>query len=300
MLAGLPSGRQGDPMKIRLLAAIVLSLTLGAVAWAQDANPSGQNSGMAPGGGYGQRGGRGFRGGAMMGFGRGVTGTVTAVAPDHYTVNSFEGQTYTVNFSSNTRIFKQRARMRRGGGMRGGGGGTDQGMGQGSDQGEGQGMGQGMDQGMGQGRGYMRGNPPQQIKSTDIKVGDAITAMGQLDASAKSIGATNIVLMDPERAQEMQQMEANFGKTWLTGRVTAIDGVKVTLMGPDNAAHAFVANENTDFRERRNPIALTDIHVGDMLRVDGAIQNGAFTAASVNVMGRPGATPRLPRSAPPQ
>lgn len=282
-------------MKFRLLSAIVLALALGAVAWAQDRNPSGQdssqdsgqNSGMAPGGGYGQRGGRGFGRGGMMGFSRNVSGTVTAVAADHYTVHTFTGQTYTVNFSSNTRIFKQRARRHRGGGMRGGGMGEDQ------DQG-------GMDQGMGQGRGYMRHNPPEQIKSTDIKVGDAIAAMGQIDASTQSIGAVAIVLMDPERAKEMEQMEANFGKTWLMGRVTAIDGVKITLMGPDNAAHTFVANENTDFRERRNPIALTDIHVGDMVRVDGSIQNGAFTAASVNVMQMPRQMPRFPRNGPPQ
>ena len=48
------------------------------------------------------------------------------------------------------------------------------------------------------------------------------------------------------------------------GKVTAIDGVKVTLMGSiDNAAHSFVADENTTFRKRRDPVTLADIQVGD-------------------------------------
>ena len=55
----------------------------------------------------------------------------------------------------------------------------------------------------------------------------------------------------------MREMEANYGKTWLMGRVTAINEVKVTLQGgPDNAVHTFIADENTTFRKRRDPITL--------------------------------------------
>jgi hypothetical protein len=129
-------------MKIRLLLAFVIGLALGAPAWAQDANPappagqnSGQNSGMMNSGrGYGRRG--------MMGAG--VMGTVTETAAGHYTIKTFTGETCTVRFNDNTRIFKQRAAMG----------------------GEGGGMGMG-------------GNPPEQIKPTDIKVGDAIESPGR-------------------------------------------------------------------------------------------------------------------------
>jgi hypothetical protein len=160
-------------------------------------------------------------------------GTVTEVAADHYTVKTETGETYIVHFSANTRILKQPARpaakarrSARGGegGERGSGGG---------------------------------GNPPTPIKSTDIKVGDAIAAMGEVDATAKSVGATMVMQIDPERAKQMREMQANYGKTWLMGKVTAIDGVKVTLMGAvDNTQHAFVADENTTFRKRRDPITL--------------------------------------------
>jgi hypothetical protein len=259
-------------MKIRLFSAIVLVLSLGAAAYAQDANPAppaGQDSG---GRGYGQRGGRGGLG--TMGEGRGLMGTVIAVAADHYTIKSYTGDTYIVHFSANTRIMKQ------GAGMRGPGGG---------DQGMGNGMGRG-------------GNPPQPLKPTDIKAGDDVAVMGEVDATAKSAGATLIVLVDPERARQMREMQANYGKTWIMGRVIAIDGVKVTLRGAsDNALHAFIADENTTFRKRRDPITLADIQIGDMVRAEGALKDGAFTASTVSVMGMPpGGAPAVPRNAQPQ
>jgi len=200
-------------MKLRLLPAMFAVLALTAAAVAQDpgsAPPSGQNSnqnsGQGNGGGYGQRGGRGGMGGAGMGgagmgmMGRGLMGTVTEVAADHYTIKTEMGDVYTVHFSANTRITKQPAGMR-GPGSGGGGQGT----------GGGGGYGRG-----GNGGG---GNPSQEIKATDIKVGDAIAAAGDIDATAKSVGATRIVQLDPDTAKRMQEMAANFGKTWLQGKV---------------------------------------------------------------------------------
>lgn len=275
-------------MKIHLLSAFVAVVALTATCGAQGPgaasqagqNPS-QNSG-AGNGGYGQRGGRGGYGGGMMG--QALMGTVTEVAADHYTIKTEAGDVYTVHFTSDTRIMKQGAGMR----ARGGGGG------QGPDAAEGAGGGQGMGGG--------RGNPAQELKASDIKVGDVIGAMGKTDASAKSVAAMRIVQVDPERVAQMRAMQANFGKTWLMGKVTAIDGTKITLTGTvDNAAHTVVADENTTFRKRRDPVTLADIQVGDTVRVDGALKDGVFTAASVNVGGMMGGeTPSVPRSAPPQ
>ena len=119
-------------------------------------------------------------------------------------------------------------------------------------------------------------------------MGDAIAAVGEVDANARSVGAVAIFQIDPERAKQMREMQANYGKTWLMGRVTAIDEVKITLQGgPDNASHTFVADENTMFRKRREPITLPDIHVGDLMRVEGSVKDGTFVATSVAVMGAP-------------
>jgi hypothetical protein len=258
-------------MKVRLLSAIVFGLALTAAASAQSAPttpPAGQSSGSGTGGGHGQgQGQRGGRGGGFgMGAGRGLLGTVTEVAAGHYTIKTDSGETYTVYFSVNTRILKQSAQRR----------------------------------GPGEGEGGEGGNPPQTIKPTDIKVGDAITAIGEVDAAAKSVGAVVVLQIDPERARQMREMQANYGKTWLMGKVTAVDGVKVTLQGiNDNAAHTFVADENTAFRKRREPITLADIQVGDTIRVEGTVKDGTFLATAVNVMGiPPGGTPTVPRDTP--
>lgn len=250
-------------MKLRLVSAIVFVLALGATAWGQDnsAPLASQNPPMqnAPGAG------RGIRMGPTLGSS--VAGTVTGVAADHLTIKTFHGDTYTIEYNANTRFMKQPPGAA--GGRRAGGYG-------------------------------MRGNPPEPIKASDIKAGDAIAAMGEVDASAKSVGAVGVVVLNAERAKRMEQMEADYGKTWLMGKVTAIDGVKLTLRGSvDNAAHSFVADENTSFRQRRQPITLADIKQGAMVRVEGALKDGVFTATMVNVMPPPGAMTRMPRNAPP-
>jgi hypothetical protein len=232
-------------MKIRLLSAIVFGLAL-SIAYAQDAPTApfaGQDQGQRGGPRGGMRGGMG----GMMGAGTGLLGTVVEVAANHYIVKTDAGQTYTVNFSANTRIMRQISQPR------------------------------------GAGAG---GNPPQALKPTDIKVGDAVVAMGETDAAAKTVGAVAVMQVDPERAHQMREMQANYGKTWLVGKVTAIEEVKVTLLGTvDNAAHSFVANENTTFRKRRDPITLADIQVGDTVRVEGAVKDGTFVATTVTAMG---------------
>jgi len=261
-------------MKIPLALVLALAVTLTAAAAAQDSGVPAQAGQDAGGyrGGHGQRGGRGGFGGMGM-MGRGLMGTVTEAAADHYTIKTDRGDIYTVHYSANTRIFKMPAGMRGQGDADGGGLGAGRGMGRG-------------------------GNPPEELKASDIKPGDVIEVRGETDVAAKSVGAVAVVQLDPERVAQIRAMEANFGKTWLMGRVTAIDGVKVTLTGAvDNAPHSFVADEDTTFRRRRDPITLADIQVGDTVRVDGAVKDGVFTAATVGVMGMtPGENPRPPRN----
>jgi hypothetical protein len=239
-------------MKARHLTLFLLVSIFNIAAIAQSPDPS-QNSGQPPQGrARGQRDGRGAWGGGMMGAGRGVMGVVTEAASDHFTIKTDTGEIYTVHYSVNTHILK-------------GGGGPRR-----RDENE------------------VPMTPPQPIKASEIKVGDVIGASGEMDANAKSIGAVVIFQIDPERAKQIREMQANYGKTWLIGKVTAINDVKVTLQGgPDNAVHTFVADENTTFRKRRDPITLADIQVGDMVRAEGTVKNGAFVASTVAVMSPP-------------
>ena len=263
-------------MKVDHWVVVLVCAGLG-FAQAQGAPPpqvQGQGPAQGRSGWQGQRGGRGGMMGNMMGGG--TVGTVTEIGADHFTIKSELGDVYTVHFSVNTRMMKQPAWSgpRRGQGTAG----------------EGQGFGPG--EGFGRGEGEMR-TPPQPIKPADIKAGDVIIASGEVDAGARSVGAVFILLMDPERAKEMRAMEANYGKTWLAGRVTSINEVKVNLEGgPERGPHSFVADENTAFRKRRDPITLGDVQVGDMVRVEGSVKDGTFVAATVNVMMPPPDQPR--------
>jgi hypothetical protein len=239
-------------------------------AFAQEANTPAQNQGS--GRWQGQREGRGEFG--MMGGGRGTVGTVTAVAPDHYKIKTETGEIYTIHFSVNTRIMNQAPPRQR----------------------EAEGRQGDLE------RGGER-TPPQPIKPDEIKVGDIIAAGGEEDEAAKSIGAVFVMLVDPERARQMRAMEANYGKTWLMGKVTGIDGVKVTIEGiRDKKPYTFTADENTTFRKRREPITLADVQEGDMVRVEGGPKDGGFLATAVAVMVRPSqeGIRMEPRGNPPQ
>jgi hypothetical protein len=245
-------------MKIRLVFSIILGFSLAAAVSSQSANPdltssqtSAQAQAQSHGGGdrQGQHGGWGERAG--FGAGNGIIGTVTEVASDHYTIKTDTGQIYKVSFGVNTRILKQMPR-------KSGGSGDE------------------------------RGTAPQAIKSSAIKVGDAIMAAGEVDAAAKSVGAVVVMQTDPERARQFRELQANYDKTWLAGKVTAINETSVTLLGTvDSANHTFRADENTTFRKHREPITLADIQLGDVVRVEGAVKDGNFVATSVSVMGRP-------------
>jgi hypothetical protein len=258
-----------------MLLSVLVSgpIVSGLAASAQQPTQS-SDAGQSSGSQSGQRGRRGF-GGDFPAGARGTLGTVTEVAGDHYTIKAEAGEVYTVFYSANTRIMKQPA----GGGRRG----------QGNGAGNGGGNGGGTRQ-----RGAQSGalddadNPPserqapQPLKPTDIKVGDIITAGGELDATKKTIGAIFIMQIDPERAKQMREMQANYGKTWLAGRITAIDGTRITIEGiVDHAAHAIEVDENTSFRQRRDSITMADIHTGQQLRAEGGVKGGVFLATTV-------------------
>jgi hypothetical protein len=233
----------------------VLGLGLGLASGYSLQAQAAQDSGQGDQGG-GRRGGGMRSMGDFPGGGRGVVGTVTAVTADHYTIKGEDGAVYTVHYSVNTRIVKGGAGRRWQGGQRG--------QGRGNEAGEGE------------------RQPPQPLKPADIKVGDVITAGGEMDAAAKSIGAVFIVQIDPERVKEMREMQANYGKTWLAGKVIKVEGTTITIEGMvDHAPHAIEVDENTSFRRRRESVTLADIQPGMQLRAEGGVKGEGFLATTV-------------------
>jgi hypothetical protein len=87
----------------------------------------------------------------------------------------------------------------------------------------------------------------QPVKVADIKVGDAVGAMGVLDAPTKTVHAVFVGVVDVEQVKKARE---NMGKTYITGKVTAIDmdALKLTVMRPDGVSQVIGVDEQTSFK----------------------------------------------------
>jgi hypothetical protein len=128
----------------------------------------------------------------------------------------------------------------------------------------------------------------EEAKIADIHPGDVIVAAGNLDETAKSLGAFMVMILDPQQAARMEKMRADFGKTWTAGRVTAIKDLTLTIERPDKVAQTLAVDENTSFQRRSRgsveDITFPDIKVGDMVNARGALKGGDFLATTLMVM----------------
>lgn len=165
-----------------------------------------------------------------------------------------------------------------------------------------------------------QGSQPAAIKAADLKAGDGVMAMGNLDAANKTLHAAVVVATD---ATVVKQMRENFGKTYIAGKVAAIDAenLKMTILRSDGVSQTIAVDESTSFRRggrgmRMNgfgaqggngdagsgpgqrpgigagaagasqgeSITLADIKVGDNVAGQGALKNGLFVPAQLNVL----------------
>ncbi len=149
-----------------------------------------------------------------------------------------------------------------------------------------------------------RGNT---VKISDLKVGDGVMAAGILDAPNKTLHAAVVFATD---AAQVAEMKANLGKTYIVGRVTAIDldNAKMTVERPDHVAQTIGFDEGTSFRlggrgrmgggmggaqgaggapaEGGESITLADIKVGESVRGTGSVKGGVFVPTELVVMQR--------------
>lgn len=167
----------------------------------------------------------------------------------------------------------------------------------------------------------------QPIKLSDIKAGDSVTAMGQVDADKKTVQAMFVMDVD---AATVAKAKENLGKTYITGHVTAIDAdnLKLTIMRSDNVSQVIAVDEGTSFQRGMRGVAadvaaaggmgggrglgmgggmgrrgnaegggappapesitLADIKTGDTVMATGSVKNGTFTVQKMGVM-EPGA-----------
>lgn len=149
----------------------------------------------------------------------------------------------------------------------------------------------------------------QPMKLADVKAGDGVGAMGVLDAPTKTIHAVFISVVDAEQVKKMRE---GLGKVYITGKVTAIDDVKLTVMRPDGVSQVIEVDEGTSFKRGGRgmfsmmngsgpvesggggraasagsggeSITLADVKVGDGVVGQGALKNGVFVPKELGVM----------------
>jgi Domain of unknown function (DUF5666) len=164
-----------------------------------------------------------------------------------------------------------------------------------------------------------RDNP---IKLADLKTGDGLMAMGNLDAPNKTIHAAMLMSIDADQMKRMEEAHkqelANLGKTLIAGTVKAIDmdNVTMTVERPDGVSQTIGFDDGTSFKRGRlgmgngtgfgageasgaatnanaatpstESITLADIKVGDRVAGPGEVKSGRFVAKELTVM-TPGA-----------
>ncbi|WP_156993771.1 DUF5666 domain-containing protein [Terriglobus sp. TAA 43] len=99
----------------------------------------------------------------------------------------------------------------------------------------------------------MRGR--ETLAISGIQPGDEVMSMGMPDADKHELHA--MMVMDVPAA-DVAKAKANLGKTYIVGRITAIDETKLTIMRTDKVSQTISLDETTSLRKggRMDPAAL--------------------------------------------
>ena len=170
------------------------------------------------------------------------------------------------------------------------------------------------------------------VKVAELKPGDGVMAVGNLDAPNKTLHAAMLFATD---AAQLKALRENLGKTYIAGRVTAVDldNARMTVERTDHVKQTIGFDETTSFRRGRGrgqgggmlmgggaamggspegrsseggpgqpttgeSITLADIKAGDSVAGQGALKAGVFVPTQL-LVSTPGAGsgPREARSA---
>lgn len=155
----------------------------------------------------------------------------------------------------------------------------------------------------------MKGRGGVTVPVADLKVGDGLMAMGNLDAPNKTLHAAMVIATD---AATVKALRDNLGKTYIAGKVTAIDldNAKMTVERSDKVSQTILFDDSTSFKRggrgmggmqfgggmgagagsppagasSGESITLADIKVGDTVAGPGSVKGGTFVPTQLNVM----------------
>jgi outer membrane lipoprotein SlyB len=155
----------------------------------------------------------------------------------------------------------------------------------------------------------------QPVKLGDIHAGDGVGAMGVIDAPTRTVHAAALFVVD---AAQIKKAREDMGKTYISGKVAAIDDVNLTIQRQDGVSQKILVDESTSFRRgsRRmgmamrgdvmsmgpgpgegqsqgrgaqggapaESITLADVKVGDTVFGRGALKSGVFVPTELVVI----------------
>lgn len=152
-----------------------------------------------------------------------------------------------------------------------------------------------------------------QLKLTDVHVGDGVGAMGEIDPAKKTVHALFVQLVD---ADAMKKAREAMGKTVISGTVTAIDDVKITIKRTDDVVQVIQVDEDTSFKrggrnmqialqadgsgagmagargqrggaapaaDTAESLTLQDVKVGSVVAGQGSIKGGVFVPTTLSI-----------------
>ncbi|HUD22274.1 MAG TPA: hypothetical protein VMQ60_05475 [Acidobacteriaceae bacterium] len=123
----------------------------------------------------------------------------------------------------------------------------------------------------------------QAIKLSDVTPGDIVAARGTLDAVKKTVQA--MVVNDVDMAMLAKAME-NMGKTYIIGRVSAIDADnhKLTVLRSDNVSQVIAVDDGTSIQRGTRGVEADTVAAGALsLGMNGGM--GGSMAANRGVGG---------------
>lgn len=150
----------------------------------------------------------------------------------------------------------------------------------------------------------------QPLKIADVHVGDGIGAMGVIDSPTRTVHAAMVFVVD---AAAVKKLKENMGKTYISGKVMAIDDLELTIKRPDGVTQKISVDEGTSFKRggrdagammrgdgSSNPdpsagptpdpakggesITLADIKVGDMVVGPGSLKACVFVPTQLTAI----------------
>ena len=117
-----------------------------------------------------------------------------------------------------------------------------------------------------------------------IQAGDEVVAMGMPDADKHEVHA--MMLMDVSAA-EVAKAKANLGKTYIVGRVTAINDTQLTILRSDRVSQVIALDESTSLHRggRMNAQALAAAGLDMGMMGGGGMGGGGLRGAGAKADG---------------